>query len=105
MAAKIKKNDSVLVIAGRERGKRGKVAQVFPATARVLVEGVNIVKRHARPRGATQPGGIVEKEASLHLSNVMLVCNKCDHPVRAGFKALDDGSKVRICRRCGEVID
>lgn len=105
MAAKIRQNDTVLVLAGRERGKRGKVAQVFPKQSRVLLEGVNIVKRHARPRGATQPGGIVEKEAPLHLSNVMLVCNKCDHPVRVGFTFLEDGAKVRACRHCGEVID
>lgn len=105
MAAKIKKNDPVLVISGRERGKQGKVAQVFPSKDRVLVEGINIVKRHARSRGPTQPGGIVEKEASLHISSVMLVCNKCDHPVRVGFKFLEDGVKVRVCRNCGEVID
>ncbi len=105
MAAKIKKNDTVLVITGRERGKRGKVARIFPETNRAVVEGINIVKRHARPRGLGQPGGIIEKEAALHLSNLMLVCSKCDHPVRVGFTHLEDGSKVRICRRCGEVVE
>ena len=105
MAAKIKKNDTVLVIAGRERGKKGKVAQVNTATGRVVIEGVNVVKRHTRPRGTTAQGGILEKEAPLHLSNVMLVCSRCDHPVRIGFRFLDDGNKVRTCRNCGEIID
>lgn len=105
MAARIRKNDTVLVIAGRERGKRGTVARVLPEEKRVLVEGVNIVKRHLRPRGATQAGGIVEKEAPLHLSNVMLICTRCDHPVRVGFKFLEGAAKVRVCRTCGEIID
>lgn len=105
MAAKIKKNDTVLVTSGRERGKRGKVSHVFPDKNRAVVEGINIVKRHSRPRGLGQPGGIIEKEASLHLSNLMLVCTKCDRPVRVGFTNLEDGSKVRVCRKCGEVVE
>ena len=105
MAAKIKKNDTVLVITGRERGKRGRVARVITETNRAVVDGLNIVKRHSRPRGLGQPGGIIEKEAPLHLSNLMLVCTKCERPVRVGFGRLDDGSKVRICRKCGEVIE
>lgn len=105
MAAKIKKNDTVLVISGRERGKRGKVGRVIPETNRAVVEGVNIVKRHSKPRGMGQPGGIIEKEAALHLSNMMLVCTKCDRAVRVGFTRLEDGAKVRICRKCGEVIE
>ncbi len=105
MAAKIKRNDTVLVIAGRERGKRGKIARILPKENRAVVEGMNMVKRHARPRGLGQPGGIIEKEAPLHLSNLMLVCTKCDRPVRVGFTRLDDGSKVRVCRKCSEVIE
>ena len=105
MAAKVRKNDTVLVIAGRERGKRGKVARVLPGEGRLVIEGVNLVKRHTRPRTMGQPGGIIEKEASLNLSNVMLVCSRCDHPARVGFRLLDDGTKVRTCKRCGEVVD
>ena len=105
MAARIKKNDTVLVITGRERGKRGRVAQVITDKDRVLIEGVNVVKRHTRPRGMNTPGGILEKEASLHVSNVMLICSRCDKPVRVGFRFLEDGKKVRECRNCNEVID
>lgn len=105
MAAKIKKNDTVVVISGRERGKRGKVARVVPETNRAVVEGINLVKRHAKPRGMGQPGGIIEQEAALHLSNMMIVCTKCDRAVRVGFTRLEDGSKVRVCRKCGEVIE
>lgn len=105
MAAKIKRNDTVLVIAGRERGKRGKVSHIFPEKSRAVIEGINIVKRHSRPRGLGQPGGIIEKEAPMHLSNLMLVCTKCDRPVRVGFTRLEDGAKVRVCRKCGEVVE
>ena len=105
MAAKIRKNDTVLVISGKEQGKRGKVARVLPDAFRAVVEGLNMVKRHTRATGMTMTGGIVEKEAPLHISNLMLVCNKCDRPMRVGFKFLDDGTKVRVCRRCGEVVD
>ena len=105
MAAKVRKNDTVLVINGKESGKRGKVARVLPDATRAVVEGLNMVKRHTRPTGMASTGGIIEKEAPLHISNLMLVCNKCDRPIRAGFKFLDDGSKVRACRRCGEVVD
>ena len=105
MAAKIKKNDTVLVISGRERGKRGKVARVIAEDNRAVIEGVNLVKRHSKPRGMGQPGGIIEKEAALHLSNMMLICTKCERPVRVGFTRLEDGSKVRMCRKCGEVIE
>ena len=105
MAAKVRKNDTVLVLSGRERGKRGRVERVIPDADRVIIEGINIVKRHSRPRGMAQSGGIIEKAAPLRLSKVMLVCNKCDKPVRPGFKYLEDGSKVRYCRHCNEVID
>ncbi len=104
MGAKIKRNDMVEVTAGNERGKRGKVLRVFRDRDRALVEKVNLVKRHLKPN-ATSQGGILEKEAPIHISNLALVCEKCDRPVRVGFQVLDDGRKVRACKRCGEVFD
>jgi large subunit ribosomal protein L24 len=101
----IRKNDSVMVIAGRERGKTGKVLRVLSDKDAAIIERVNLVKRHSRPRGPQQPGGIVEKEAKIHLSNLMLMCDKCNAPVRAGRKVLPDSEKVRICRRCGDPLD
>jgi large subunit ribosomal protein L24 len=101
----IRKNDSVLVIKGRERGKTGKVLRVVPEKGRVIIERVNLVKRHSRPRGPQQPGGIVEKEAPLRAANVMILCDKCNAPVRIGHKVLADGNKIRICRRCNEALD
>jgi large subunit ribosomal protein L24 len=105
MGLHIRKNDSVMVIAGKERGKTGKVLKVMPQANRALIERVNLVKRHTRPRGPQQPGGILEREAPIHLSNLMMMCDKCNAPVRVGRKTLADGSKARICRRCGEVLD
>ncbi|MGH7848218.1 MAG: 50S ribosomal protein L24 [Candidatus Binatia bacterium] len=105
MALHVRKNDSVMVIAGRERGKTGKVLKVMPKENRALIERVNLVKRHTRPRGPQQPGGILEKEAPIHLSNLMVMCDKCNAPVRVGRKILGDGAKTRICRRCGEALD
>lgn len=101
----IRKNDSVMVIAGRERGKTGKVLRIVPDKGAAIIERMNLVKRHARPRGPQQPGGIVEKEASIQVSNLMLMCDKCNAPVRVGRKVLADGEKVRVCRRCGDPID
>ena len=101
----VRKNDLVHVIAGKERGKRGKVLRVIPKLGRVLVEHVNVVKRHQKAGRATQQSGIIEKEAPLHVSNVQLVCGKCERPVRTGRSVLADGKVVRICRRCGEVVD
>ncbi len=101
----IRKNDSVMVIAGRERGKTGKVLRVLSDKDAAIIERVNLVKRHSRPRGPQQPGGIIEKEAKIHLSNLMLMCDKCNAPVRVGRKVLPDGEKVRICRRCGDPLD
>ncbi len=105
MALHIHKNDSVMVIAGQERGKTGKVLRVLPSKGRALIERVNLVKRHTRPRGPQVPGGILEKEASIHISNLMLMCDKCNAPVRVGKKILEDGEKVRVCRRCGDHLD
>ena len=101
----IRKNDSVMVITGRERGKTGKVLRVLPEKGALIIERVNLVKRHSKPRGPQQPGGIVEKEASIHASNIMIMCDKCNAPVRIGHKQLGDGKKIRICRRCGEALD
>ena len=105
MLARIKKNDTVMVIAGKERGKIGKVLRVLPQENRAVVERLNMVKRHLKPRGPQSPGGIVEKEASIHLSNMMPMCEKCNAPVRVGVRQLDDGSKSRLCRCCGELLD
>ena len=102
--ARIKKGDTVEVIAGKDKGKRGKVIRVYPSKNRVLVQGVNIAKRHMRQRRQDVPGGIIEMETPLHISNVMPVCNRCGRGVRVGFKILEDGSKIRICRKCGETI-
>lgn len=100
----IKKGDLVTVIAGKELGKSGKVLKVFPAKQRVAVEGINMVKKHTRPTQQNQQGGILEKEGSLHVSNLLLFCNKCNRGVRVGNNVLDDKSKTRICRECGEQI-
>jgi large subunit ribosomal protein L24 len=105
MRAQIRKNDTIMVIAGRERGKTGKVLRVIPDRDRVLVERLNLVKRHTKARGPQSPQGIVEKEAPLHRSNVMIMCDKCNVPVRMGKKPLQDGRSVRVCRRCGEQLD
>ncbi|MBI2849124.1 MAG: 50S ribosomal protein L24 [Chloroflexi bacterium] len=102
---KIRKNDTVLVIAGKERGKVGKVHRVFDEEDRILVEGINIVKRHMKASGKTKQTGIIEREASIHVSNVMLLCTKCNHPARLAHRVLADGGKVRICGACQEVID
>ena len=101
---KIKKNDTVMVVTGRDRGKTGKVMRVLPERGRVIVERLNIVKRHSKPRGAQSPGGIVEKEAAIHISNVMIFCDRCSAPVRVGVKETSEGEKTRVCRRCGETI-
>jgi large subunit ribosomal protein L24 len=98
------KKDKVLVLAGKNRGRRGEVVSVFAEEQRLLVAKVNLVKRHTRPT-QTDPGGIREKEASIHMSNVMLVCPKCDRPMRPRHDQLTDGTKVRICRKCGEMLN
>ena len=104
MAARVKKGDRVVVTTGRDKGKTGEVLGVMPKDGRVLVQGVNMIKRHTRA-SQTQQGGIIEREAPLHLSNVMLADPKTGEPTRVGFKVLDDGRKVRVAKRSGEVID
>ena len=105
MRARIKKNDTVMVIAGRDRGKTGKVLRVVGEKERVLIEQLNMVKRHQKARGPQSASGIIEKEAPLHISNLMIMCDKCNAPVRMGKRLLDDGRSVRVCRRCGEQLD
>ncbi|MFC1949694.1 50S ribosomal protein L24 [Chloroflexota bacterium] len=102
---KIRKNDTVMVIAGKDRGKKGKVRFVHPKDNTVLVEGVNMIKKHARPTGQARQAGIIEREESLNVSDVMLLCSKCNRPARVGSRFLEDGKKVRFCRSCKEVID
>jgi len=100
----VKKGDTVLVITGKDAGKKGKVVSVIPDKSRVVVEGVNIVKRHTRPTRNLPQGGILQKEAPIHSSNVMLFCTKCNSPTRVGKKFLAGGEKVRVCKKCGETI-
>ena len=102
---KIRKNDNILVITGKDRGKTGKVRFAYPKKERVMVEGINFVKKHSRAKGAARQAGIIQLEVPINVSNVMLLCNKCNHPTRVGFRFLEDGRKVRVCRRCSEVID
>ena len=103
MAAKIKKGDRVQVLAGKDKGKRGEVLSVSPTESRAVVQGVNIVKRHAKPQGMNQPGGIQEKEAPIHLSNLAVIDPKSDKPTRVGFR-MDGDKKVRVAKASGEVI-
>ena len=101
----VKKDDMVKIIAGKEQGKTGKVLRVFPDKGRIVVEGLNVVKRHTRPNQLNPDGGIVEKEAPLNISNVMLVCGSCNQATRTGIRLLDDGSKTRYCKKCNESVD
>jgi large subunit ribosomal protein L24 len=105
-ATPVRKNDNVLVITGKDRGKRGRVLRIDAAKDRLVVEGVNMIKRHTKPNpGKNIKGGIVEREASVHVSNVQLVCPECGAQTRIGHKILGDGRKVRICRKCEGVVD
>ena len=105
MAAKIRKGDRVQVLAGRDKGRRGEVLRVLPEDDRALVQGVNVVRRHQRPMGLNQPGGIIEKETPIHLSNLALIDPQSDKPTRVGFRVLEDGRKVRVAKASGEVLD
>ena len=101
----VRRGDTVAIIAGRERGKRGKVLRVLHAEGRVLVEKINMIKKHQRPTQKLRQGGIIERENPLALSNVLLVCSRCDGPVRTGVQVLGNGRKLRVCKKCGEPID
>ena len=102
--ANIKKNDTVVVIAGKERGKKGRVFRVMPSEGRVLVEKLNIIKRHTRPNAVNRQGGIIEREAPINISNVMVICGKCNKPTRVSH-SFEGENKVRVCKKCGSPMD
>jgi large subunit ribosomal protein L24 len=104
VSLRVKRDDTVQVLAGRERGKRGKVREVQVKNDRVIVAEVNIAKRHMKPGRNARQAGIIDVEQPLHISNVGIVCPKCDRPVRIGARELDDGRRVRVCKRCGEQL-
>jgi len=102
---KIRRDDQVLVITGDDKGKKGKVRRYYPREDRLVVEGVNMVKRHMKPRGNIRQAGIIEREAPINVSDVMLICSKCNKPTRVGFLVLENNNRVRVCKKCNEVID
>jgi large subunit ribosomal protein L24 len=104
MAARIRKGDTVLVTTGKSKGQRGEVLQVFPKEDRAVVQGAAIARRHTKPTGMGQPGGIIEREASIHMSNLKLIDPTSDKPTKVGFRVLDDGTKVRVAKATGQVI-
>ncbi|MFO7890794.1 MAG: 50S ribosomal protein L24 [bacterium] len=101
---KVVKGDKVLILSGNNKGKTGQVLKVLPKKNRIIVEGINFIKKHARPTQKNPQGGIIEKEASIHVSNLMVICPKCDTPTRVGNTKLENGKKVRVCKNCGEMI-
>lgn len=101
----VKKGDTVVVTSGTDKGKKGKVIKVLPKEGRAIVETVKMAKKHMKPSAAMPQGGIINQELPIYTSKLMLVCNKCQSPTRTGFKILDNGSKVRVCKKCNEVID
>jgi len=101
----VKKDDLVMIIAGKDKGKSGKVLRVMPDKGRVLVENLNLIKRHTRPSRTSNEGGIIEKEAPIALSNVQLLCHGCNKPSRTGIRVLEDGSKSRFCKKCNEIVN
>jgi large subunit ribosomal protein L24 len=105
MAARIRKGDKVVVITGSDRGKQGEVLRVLPKENRAIVQGVNIAKLHKKATGMGQPGGIMEKEATIHLSNIALIDPKTDKPTKIGFKVMENGAKIRVARATGNVIE
>jgi large subunit ribosomal protein L24 len=102
---KIRKNDNVLIVAGKDKGKKGKVRKALPDKDKVIVEGLNLIKRHSKTKGKTRQAGIIELEGPVPISNVMIICNKCNKPARVGYRILEDGSKARYCHNCSEIID
>jgi large subunit ribosomal protein L24 len=105
MGLGIRKEDTVLVMTGKEKGKKGRVLSVMPLKSKLTIEKVNIIKRHMKPSRKYAQGGIIEKEAPIHISNVTLVCPKCSKPTRVGNLVMESGKKVRVCKKCKEVID
>nr|WP_143555714.1 50S ribosomal protein L24 [Selenihalanaerobacter shriftii] len=101
----VKQGDMVKIIAGNDKGKSGEVLKAFPKDNRVVVEGINIIKKHERPTQDMPQGGIIEKEGTINSANVMLICNHCEQPTRTGKKVLDSGEKARVCKKCGEVVE
>ena len=101
----VKKGDMVLVLTGKDAGKKGKIIKAIPKSKRVIVEGINRMKKHQRPTRALPQGGILTIEAAVDISNVMLICSKCDRPTRSAYKFLSDNEKVRYCKKCGETLD
>lgn len=102
---KVKKGDTVLVIAGKDKGKKGKIRYAYPDDKTVVVEGVNMIKKHVKARQQVRQAGIIEREAPISVSNVMLMCGKCNKPTRVGYRILQDNRKTRVCRVCGEVVE
>jgi large subunit ribosomal protein L24 len=102
---KIHKNDNVLIVAGKDRGKKGKVRKALPTKDAVIVEGLNLIKRHSKTKGKTRQAGIIELEGPINISNIMVICNKCNKPARVGYRVLDDGKRARFCHNCSEIID
>jgi large subunit ribosomal protein L24 len=102
---RIKRNDTVRVLSGKERGKQGQVHQVLPKSKRAVVQGLNMVKRHQRQRSEREPAGIIAKEAPIHVSNLQVICKACEKPARVSFRVRTDGIKVRTCKRCQQDID
>ncbi|MGI6215722.1 MAG: 50S ribosomal protein L24 [Christensenellales bacterium] len=105
MKLHVKTNDEVMVITGKDKGVKGKVLKAFPKTGRIIVEGVSVATKHQKSRAQGQPGGIIKKETTIDASNVMLVCQKCGKPSRYGTKVLENGKKIRMCKKCGEQMD
>ena len=102
---RVRREDTILVMKGKDRGRSGNVRKVIPEDKKVIVSGINMVKRHMRPRGPQQPGGIIEREAPISWANVALLCRSCNKPARVGYRVLADGRKVRYCKRCDANFD
>lgn len=103
--SRVKREDIVMVISGKDRGKKGKVLKTIPSENKIIVEGVNFTKKHQRPTNQYREGGIIERESPIYVSKVMVVCPNCDKPTRIAHKILENGEKVRACKKCGEIID
>jgi large subunit ribosomal protein L24 len=102
---KLKKNDNVLVIAGKDKGKQGQVREMLPKDGRAIVTGINMIKKHQKPRSAQEPAGIIDREAPIQIANLMLVCRNCGQPARVGIHFRPDGKKSRFCKKCNEDFD